>query len=391
MKYSTFLTVPVLLGAFLALGGCGIDSSTTGSDGGPMAMDGGTDGSHEDGSVALDGGDDAGTQKPPLSGELGPIEGEAKFTKTTEGVPMDGVRCDAVEYDSQGFNIKGQVCRPTAGDKFPLLIANHGLGAYKSTHAAAWAKLGFAVFESAYRGEGGSDGLIDYCKGEVYDVRRMIQIAKAQTYVDTSTVGMVGYSHGGCVTMKVLAAEAYAGTTKFDAVVNVFGPADWAATYNHIAKLQDLCLIDSKPCDTLADLRRATGGAPKEEPEAYEERSPLFLTQLLEDVAAPLLILHATGDSIVPYGPNCGLAVAMGEFEAWHIGFDGNAKAGAPPACNLNGLTWSGGTAPTTTYGAERTIVVYDTISPFGHAENLGAGMNMQSRALAFMKNKIGL
>lgn len=377
-----FVTLVLALGA-----GCGDSGGGKIGDAGARS-DGSDDAS--DGALLTDSGENPapdGMVDLDLGPEFGTVTGSTSFTDVTMGTPNGGVRCDDVRYDSQGISIAGQVCRPVDGDDLPILIANHGLSAYKQTYAAQYAALGFAVFESAYRGEIPSDGLKEYCAGEIYDVRRILQIAKAQDYTDSDRVSMIGYSHGGCITMKTLLAETLAGTTEFDAVVNVFGPADWSATYSHIAQLGTFCdvLPNVTPCPTLADIRRATGGVPSNAKDAYDVRSPLFYADLLANVDTPLLILHATGDSIVPFQPNCALANAMGGFSAWHIDLFGNTVGAACPGANL---TWGNGTAPTTTYAAERTLFIYDSAYPIGHAENVGAGTNMQGRARAFLIDK---
>lgn len=378
--------------ALLAIGylaqGCG-DSGGGNRDAGDADVTADADDSPNDG------GPDDGSEAPPGDGqveldlgpEFGTVTGDTDFDSVNSGTPSAGVRCDDVTYTSQGLTIAGQVCVPVAAGDHPILIVNHGLGAYKQSHAPEFAALGYAVFESAYRGEAPSQGLKEYCAGEIYDVRRMIQIAKAQPNVDATRIGMIGYSHGGCVTMKTLLAETLADTTEFEAVVNVFGPADWARTYGHIAQLGSYCefLPNLTPCPTLADLRRATGGVPAQAMDAYNDRSPLFYADLLSDVTAPLLIMHATGDSIVPFQPNCELADAMGAFSAWHIDGFGNVAAAACAGANL---TWGNGTAPTSSYPAERTLFIYDTFNPLGHDESLGAGTNMQGRARAFLLNK---
>lgn len=382
----------LLLCVAAACGGGGGDkpSDDAGKDG--SSADGAVDGAvNTDGSVIhIDGGPDGGLVLPP---ELGPVTGDAEFTSMTNETSASGVTCTDVTYDSDGLSIVGRMCRPTDGTDLPILIYNDELQRYADStgDVKAYAALGFAVFQSAYRGVGGSDGTIELCKGEVYDVRRMLQIAKTQSFVDNDRIAMLGFSHGGCISMKVLLGEMLEQTTTFDAVADVYGPSDIAAALVGQRAFfgQTICLIPIPAClqalEALDTLEMAYVDVPG-------DRRTIQYAGLLAQTTTPLLIVHATGDTAVPYKQNCDLASGIGDFDAWHANlFNGGNTGSAPEACGGPGITWKAGDIPTSTYASERTLVIYETVSPTGHTRTAGAGLPLGARARAFLADKMGL
>jgi dienelactone hydrolase len=156
-----------------------------------------------------------------------------------------------------GKRIYGLICSPTTGGPYPVVIYNHGgTGSYDggnitgvvtpsgwTSQPAApdglgqclgWAKRGWVVAMSAYRGESvnitsaspafptpatpwTSDGSVEFCMGEVTDVMALTDLvvnhASSITVGSTSQkvplnvngkVFMYGYSHGGCITYRAV-------------------------------------------------------------------------------------------------------------------------------------------------------------------------------------------
>ncbi|MCA9583475.1 MAG: prolyl oligopeptidase family serine peptidase, partial [Myxococcales bacterium] len=328
-----------------------------------------------------------------LPKELGPVEGDAEWASWVPSYAADGVLCHDATYGSEGLRIVGRVCEPDVGSDFPILIYNDELGRYADSpgDVRAWAKMGFAVFQSAYRGVGGSDGRIELCKGEVYDVRRMLQIAKTHPSADPSRIAMVGYSHGGCIGTKVLLGEMIAETTTFEAFVNVYGPSDIAAAFQSQKDFADndpLCKTYAKEC---AELKATVVALEAVLTDVPGDRRTLPWADHLARTNTPLLFLHATGDAAVPFRQSCDLAAAIGDFQGWHQ--DGVAGANAetvPEGCSGEGIDWrTTGALPNVTFSADRILVVADTPPPLGHARNVGKGATLDARARAFVADKL--
>jgi X-Pro dipeptidyl-peptidase (S15 family) len=119
---------------------------------------------------------------------------------------------ERVSYGGTGTQprVFGQVCRPTGGaTKHPVVVLNHGgfsglKGDADGGLCVTLARKGYVAIEASYRGEDGSQGNVEACLGEVDDVLAMLTVALVQPYADSAHVGMLGSSHGGCVTLRAL-------------------------------------------------------------------------------------------------------------------------------------------------------------------------------------------
>ncbi len=197
---------------------------------------------------------------------------------------------NAVSYQSGKLKINAIVFRPESNSKLPGLILNHGGtdGISESTKARArdFARAGFAVFASAYRGEDGSQGKIEIAKGEVDDVLNGMNWFVKQAYVDATRVTMLGSSHGALIGL--LAA---ARTSKLRALVFAYGIADIYAWYAYLVNTHQL----GEDALTLATY----GKGPSDKPENFLERYGLRVVPELP-VSLPVLILQGARDTVVP-------------------------------------------------------------------------------------------
>ncbi len=302
---------------------------------------------------------------------------------STEVIASDAqVRIERVSYLSEGRRIMGQVCRPQRAGRFPLVVVNHGgwegigddWGALDGA-CGVLARLGTVAVMSSYRGEDGSQGSIEFCGGEAADVRRMIDLARTAPYADRDQVVMYGGSHGGCVTVRALAQGA--GVRR---AASWNGPADMAELYENAAS-RTATGGDFTPReffqDLVAELQRAYGGSPAEQPARYAERSTLSLAGALAGSNVPLLLQHGEADDVVPVRQSCRLAAAVGGFTAFHLTATGTVTASAPAACADLGLTWQGGAVPTGSWPGRRYLIVYG-----GQGHAWGANMELQLQHL---------
>ena len=291
----------------------------------------------------------------------------------------------------------------------PLCLTCHGAAASQSAELRAAlqraypqdAALGYAAFESMYRGEETSDGEIELSTGEVSDVRKMLAIAKTLDFVDAERVGMIGFSHGGCITTKTMIAEFETnGPGSLDAVVNVFGPSNfvdvhalWQWRVDNVCPnplFAELCAASQA---NIAFLEGVMGGAPDETPAAYAQHGTVRLASRIDAVDSPYLLLHGVQDLVVPVVNNCELAAALEGVEAWHFDAGGSlttARPGKgifsnPGDCAGIDNGWKNTAAPTTTYG-DRTFIVYDNAA---HDASQNQGVEFFSRATVFLGERL--
>jgi dipeptidyl aminopeptidase/acylaminoacyl peptidase len=201
---------------------------------------------------------------------------------------------NAVTYRSDGLKINAIIFRlemnSDSNSRLPALILNHGGtdGISDSTKARArdFARAGFAVFASAYRGEDGSQGKIEIAKGEVDDVLNGMNWFVKQPYVDSSRVTMLGSSHGALIGLLVAAR-----TSKLRALVFAYGIADIYAWYAY--------LVNTHQLGEDALTKATYGKGPSDKPENFLERFGLRVVPELP-VSLPVLILQGAKDTVVP-------------------------------------------------------------------------------------------
>lgn len=272
---------------------------------------------------------------------------------------------EKVAYRSGALRIVGQVCRPAAAGRHPVMVINHGgvegLGDEWNggTCRNAAEQRGYVVIESSYRGEDGSEGAVELCLGEVDDVLAMLDVTLAQPYADPRRVVMWGGSHGGCVTTRAFQRDA-----PVHAAAAVFGPTDLAATFAFWQEQVAAGVPQVQVYRTLIDVaRRAAGGTPAQAPTAYAARSPVRFAADLARRTEPFLLVHGVLDPLVPASESCALAAQAGGFASWHFTAAPEiAVPVPPPGCADAPLAWSAAARPTGWPGP-RYLLIYDGAS----------------------------
>ena len=304
----------------------------------------------------------AGCQSPPPKP---PDRPEWLSAETT--VDLRDVVMERVTYKSGDLTILGQVCRPADPGPHPVLIFNHGgFGGLPDWEdpkgfCATTAKMGWAVAESSYRGEDGSEGDVEVCAGEVDDTLAMLRTMRGQTYADPDRIAMFGVSHGGCVTSRAVERGA-----DVDVAVDVAGPADWGPlikTVDRAAKLPSTSPTLKQIYRTTVDrVEDAIGGSPDQFPERYAQRSPD--PKKIARWDKPFLIMHGAADTIVPVQQSCALANKVGDFRAQRIDTQGGVVPQAPAGCGQ--LNWNDPPGSSTVdFDADRYLLVYDEVDHF--------------------------
>lgn len=117
-----------------------------------------------------------------------------------------------VTYSSGEYTLKGHLCRPDGNGPFPAVIYNHGglgttIGGAPSETCAALAKAGYVGFSPIRRPT-------KPLSGHLEDVMAAVNYLKGRTFIDSSKIGIMGFSRGGMLTY-----QAAARSKDFKAVV----------------------------------------------------------------------------------------------------------------------------------------------------------------------------
>lgn len=201
---------------------------------------------------------------------------------------QQGVAISQWTYTSDGLLVKGELYLPPGKGKLPLVVFNHdGVGGISKEHRLSsirLAKAGFVVFSPSYRGEDGSQGVVEIAKGEVNDVLNAVTLLKVHPRVESQKIALVGASHGGLISM--LAASR---SKDIKALATAYGVMDiykWHAYLKRVGKLGK---------DELT--QRTYGPGPKERPQSFAVRNAMAV---VSKINCPVLILQGSLDDIVP-------------------------------------------------------------------------------------------
>jgi dipeptidyl aminopeptidase/acylaminoacyl peptidase len=213
-----------------------------------------------------------------------------------------------VFYSSGNLRIRAFTVRPTIAGRLPAIILNHGgtdgIGDSTKARARDLARLGFAVFASAYRGEDGSDGKIEIAAGEVDDVLNGMTWWSQQRFVDPNRIGMLGSSHGALIGLLSAARSS-----RIRALVFAYGVSDIYAWYRY--------LVASKQLGQDALTRTTYGNGPEDKPENFLLRYGMRVVPQLP-AAMPVLILQGAKDTTVPLEQGQLLAAELQKYAKPH-------------------------------------------------------------------------
>lgn len=126
-----------------------------------------------------------------------------------------GSRISAIVYEVDGLKIRGFVFKPNASGTYPGLIYNRGgnrdfgsltfkgssIGPAQLAEFASW---GYVVIASQYRGAGGSEGEDHMGGDDVNDILALPGVLDELDDVDTSRLGLLGWSRGSMMSFQAL-------------------------------------------------------------------------------------------------------------------------------------------------------------------------------------------
>ena len=201
---------------------------------------------------------------------------------------IGGVEVHRWAYRSDELRVYGELYLPKGEEPKPLVIFNHdGINGISREHrlsSVRLAKAGYVVFSPSYRGEDGSDGMIEIAKGEVRDVLNVLPLLEAHPRVNSERIAMAGASHGALISVLASAQEP-----KIRAVVAAYGVMD---IHNWWYYLKRSGRLGKDPITS-----RTYGAGPERRPLSFDIRSALARVPKL---TSPILLLQGEKDKIVP-------------------------------------------------------------------------------------------
>jgi len=216
-----------------------------------------------------------------------------------------------VSYQSDGLKIYALMTIPM-GQKpktgWPVIIFNHGYippAQYRTTeryvaYVDAFARNGYIVFKSDYRGHGSSEGQATGGYGSpdyTIDVLNAVSSVKRYQDADPNRIGMWGHSMGGSVTLRAMVVSK-----------DIKAGVIWAGV---VASYPDLFSKWHRPSGVTPTPNPSSGfsrrwrndlimqyGTPDQNPQFW---ASISANSYLADLSGPIQLHHTTGDSEVPF------------------------------------------------------------------------------------------
>lgn len=214
--------------------------------------------------------------------------GQSRLLQEHKLAEVEGVTIYSWTYTSDGLRVKGELYLPPSKERLPLVLFNHdGISGISREHrlsAVRIARAGYVVFCPSYRGEDGSEGIVEIAKGEVQDVLNSLPLLKSLKQVDPQRIAIAGASHGALIS--ILAASQ---VKDFKAIVSAYGVMDIYSWYSYLKR------TDQLGGDPITS--RTYGKGPEKRPQSFKIRNALGA---IPKLSAPVLLLQGAKDTIVP-------------------------------------------------------------------------------------------
>ncbi len=220
-------------------------------------------------------------------------------------------------YISEGLKIYGLLTIPE-GKKpqngWPVIVFNHGYippTQYRTTekyvaYLDAFARNGYVVFKSDYRGNGNSEGQPEgayYSSAYATDVLNALSSLKKYPGVDSNEIGMWGHSMGGNITLRrfvvkpndIKAAVIWGGVVgTYDDLMN-----NWQRRVSYQPPPNELALRNRSRGDLITKY-----GSPSANPKFWNSIDP---NSYLAGISAPVQLHVGADDEEVPSAFSQGL------------------------------------------------------------------------------------
>jgi len=193
-----------------------------------------------------------------------------------------------INYMSDGLKVIGLIARPIiqANKKYPVIVYNRGGTGNSGKNTIANLKevfypltqAGYVVLASQYRGNDGGQGKDELGGSDVNDVAALFDIIHTIDYLDKENIFMFSYSRGGLMTYQIL-------RRKF--------PVKAAAV---TCGITDLIEFEKAFPYAKRIFESMIPNLPEHRDSEYQKRSVMYWP---EAINVPLLLLHASDDSVV--------------------------------------------------------------------------------------------
>ena len=212
---------------------------------------------------------------------------------------LTDVTVQRIIYESDGLKVTGVAVLPTvAKSSHPIIIYNRGGGReygkltlYTIMRSLVpFARAGYMVFASNYRGNDGGEGVEEFGGRDVNDVLNLLAIARNHPAFDGKNSFMIGHSRGGMMTTLAIKHGA-----PINAAISIAGIADARKLVNSPLLLENV-------------LKPLVPGFLTSPEQALYERSSLLWP---EKIISPLLLLHGDADKDVSVNDSIELQDAM--------------------------------------------------------------------------------
>ncbi|MCX6646179.1 MAG: alpha/beta fold hydrolase [bacterium] len=224
-----------------------------------------------------------------------------------------------VQFDSGNLKISGWLYKPTdQADKksthsldtkaipgAAVICGHGGVGGIPAHYDVVFrrlAKAGWTVAAPSYRGEGGSDGEIEFAHGEVDDTLACMKAVGELPVVDPENIWLLGSSHGAMVSL--LAAAKIFDTIntggryyKIKGVVSISGIYDICKWLDGVRKTDHLLMSDP----FVRSLMKLND-------QELQTRSAI---NVAGNIGIPVLLVHGESDMIVPHEQSIIMADAL--------------------------------------------------------------------------------
>lgn len=161
----------------------------------------------------------------------------------------------------------------------PALIYCRGgigkVGSVKMHWMEQFARYGYVIFAPSYRGNEGGEGYDQFGGEDKEDVLSAFRLLQSLPFVNSEQISVMGFSRGA-----INATLAAVEETQVHRLILWSGVSDLAQTYEERVDLRRM-------------LKRVLGGSPMKIPDAYHQRSPLYIANR---ILCPVLIIHGTQD-----------------------------------------------------------------------------------------------
>jgi len=126
------------------------------------------------------------------------------------------VEVERIVYVSDGLKIEGYLVKPAArSGPLPVIVYARGgnrtfgeIGLPQVLDMVGWARQGYVVLATNYRGSSRSEGSDEFGGADVHDLLALFETARTLPYADARNMYLIGASRGGMMVYRAIAEGA---------------------------------------------------------------------------------------------------------------------------------------------------------------------------------------